>query len=79
MKTALVTPFISHLPLHPGSYLGYGAAVLRKHYEVDVIDFNAAIYYKYRTQLQEILSEIDQTQVVLDNFLLDPLLSSTAE
>ena len=73
MKTALVTPFLSHLPFHPGSYLGYGAAVLRKHYEVDVIDLNAVMYHRYRTQLQEILSEIDQTQVVLDNFLLDPL------
>jgi hypothetical protein len=71
MKAALVTPFISHLPLHPSSYLGYGTAVLKKN-EVDVIDFNASIYYKYRVQLQEILSEIDQTQAVLDNFLLDP-------
>jgi hypothetical protein len=72
MRTALVTPFLSHLPLHPGSYLGYGAALLKKQYELDVIDINASIYYKYIDQLQEILSDIDQTQVVLDNFLLDP-------
>lgn len=72
MKTALVTPFITHLPLHPGSYLGYGAAVLRKKCDVDVIDFNAAMYCRYREQLHEILSEIDETQVVLDNFFLDP-------
>ena len=45
----MVTPFISHLPLHPASYLGYGTAVLRKHYEVDVIDLNAVMYYKYRS------------------------------
>ena len=72
MKTTLVTPFVRHMPLHPGSYLAYGTAFLRKSCEVEVIDFNAAINYKYIEQFQEVVSEIDQAQVVLDSFFLGP-------
>ena len=41
MKAALVTPFLSHLPLHPSSYLGYGSAILRKRFELEIIDVGA--------------------------------------
>jgi len=67
MKAALVTPFLSHLPLHPSSFLGYGAAVLKKRFELDIIDLNATIYFKNRDRLKKVLFEIDDKQVVLDN------------
>jgi len=73
MKAALITPFLSHLPLHPSSYLGYGAAILRKRFELDIIDLNAQIYFKNRERLKEVLFAFDNNQVVLDNFDLYPL------
>ena len=73
MKAALITPFLSHLPLHPSSYLGYGAAILRKRFELDIIDLNAQIYFKNRERLKEVLFAFDRKQVVLDNFDLYPL------
>jgi hypothetical protein len=72
MKAALVTPFLSHLPLHPGSYLGYGAGILKGHCETDVFDLNAGIYFKNQARLMEILSDMDRAEVVIDQLLLDP-------
>ncbi len=72
MKIALITPFLSHLPLHPGSYLGYGAAILRGKYEIDVIDLNAEIYFKNKDRLKEVLLYIEKKHVVLDNSDLYP-------
>ncbi|MCJ7580251.1 MAG: hypothetical protein MUP98_06925, partial [Candidatus Aminicenantes bacterium] len=73
MKAALITPFLSHLPLHPSSYLGYGSAILRKKFELDIIDLNAQIYFKNRERLREVLFAFDRKQVVLDNVDLYPL------
>ena len=73
MKTALITPFLNHLPLHPSSYLGYGSAILGKRIELDIIDINALIYSKIRTRLKETLFEIDTKKVVMDSFDLRPL------
>ncbi|MBW2354770.1 MAG: radical SAM protein [Deltaproteobacteria bacterium] len=82
MKVALITPFLSHLPLHPSSYLGYGAAILRKRYELEIIDLNAHIYFKSREGLKEVLSAFDKKPVVVDNSDLYPhcdQLTDTAE
>jgi hypothetical protein len=73
MKTALVTPFLRHLPLYPGSCLGYGAAVLEKRFDVDVLDLNAAIYYENRERLEKALAEVDRKQVAVDPLDLYPL------
>lgn len=73
MKAALITPFLSHLPLHPSSYLGYGTAVLGGKFDLDILDLNAQIYFKNRDSLREILSEMDSKHVVLDRFDLHPL------
>ena len=64
MKAAVVTPFLTHLPLHPSSYLGYGAAILRRRYELDIIDINAEIYFneenfEFRIRLLIILRSQD--------------------
>ena len=82
MKAALITPFLSHLPLHPSSYLGYGSAILGKRFELDIIDLNAQMYFKNRERLKEVLSALDRKPVVLDNLDLYPLyyqLSDNAE
>lgn len=68
MKAALITPFLSHLPLHPSSYLGYGSSVLGKKFQLDIIDINAHIYSKNRDRLKETLIEIDSKKVVMDSF-----------
>lgn len=67
MKVALVTPFIGHLPLHPSSYLGYGTAILKKRFEVDVIDFNAEICLKNNDRLKNILLHMENSEIVLDS------------
>ena len=72
MKAALITPFLSHLPLHPSSYLGYGAAVLEEMFDLDILDLNAHIYFKNRDSFREILSKMDNKQVVLDRRDLHP-------
>ncbi|UCE06962.1 MAG: radical SAM protein [bacterium] len=72
MKAALTTPFLDHLPLYPSTYMGYGAAVLRKRFELDIIDLNAEIYFKNRDNLNKILSDIRQNNVVIDNYLFYP-------
>ena len=66
MKAALVTPFLCHLPLHPSSYIGYGAGVLGTKYEVDIIDFNSEVYFSNKDKLFKCLNDIDTNQVVSD-------------
>ena len=73
MKAALITPFLIHLPLHPSSYLGYGSAILRKRFELDIIDLNAQIYFKNRERLKEVLFAFDNKQLVLDSVDFYPL------
>ncbi len=67
MKAALITPFLSHLPFHPSFYLGYGAAILRKRFALDIIDLNAHIYFKNRERLREVLLSFENKQIVSDN------------
>jgi hypothetical protein len=73
MKAALVTPFRGHLPLYPSTYMGYGAAVLRRRFELDIIDLNAEIYFRNRDILKNALSDIGENPVVLDSYNLFPL------
>jgi hypothetical protein len=72
MKAALVTPFLSQLPFHPSCSLGYGTAVLRSRYEVDVIDLNAEMHFKNRARLKQVLHRIDEARVVTDDLFLYP-------
>jgi hypothetical protein len=72
MKVALVTPWVTHLPFHPSCFLGYGAAVLADRYDLEIIDLNAEIYFRYREKLKRILDAMDKTQVSSD-LLLHPL------
>jgi hypothetical protein len=72
MKVALVTPWLFHLPFHPSCFLGYGAAVLAGRYDLEVIDLNAEIYFRYRGELKQVLDAMDKTQVASD-VLLNPL------
>lgn len=67
MKVALITPFLSQLPLHPSSYLGYGAAILRKESEMDIIDLNAQTYFENRHNLRKTLLDIEKREVVFDS------------
>ena len=73
MKVLLITPFLSHLPLHPSTYLGYGAAVLGEKFELDVIDINARIYFKNKEKLNKALSQMESKQVVTDSSDVLPL------
>jgi len=75
MKAALVTPFLCHLPIHPSSYLGYGAAILRRKYELDILDLNAEIYYNYKDSLNDLFSELNGKQVIFDGLELYPVYS----
>jgi len=75
MKAALITPFVGHLPLHPGSYLGYGAAILKKKYELDIIDINADIYFRSRQRLKRLFLEIEENQIVTDDIYFHPFYS----
>ena len=72
MKVALVTPWLFHLPFHPGLFLGYGSALLAGRYDLEVMDLNAEIYFKYRGKLKQILDAIDKTPLPSD-VLLNPL------
>ncbi len=72
MKVALVTPWLPHLPFHPGCFLGYGAAVLAGRYDVEVIDLNAEIYFRYRGKLKQTLDAMDKAPPASD-VLLHPL------
>jgi hypothetical protein len=69
MKVALVTPCLSHLPFHPSCFLGYGAAILGKRYDLEVIDLNAEIYFRYQGKLKQTLDAMDKTPVASDVFL----------
>jgi len=71
MNAALVTPFLGHLPLHPGSYLGYGTAIFGRNRELDTMDLNARIYYENKAALQKVLWDMDDQQVVMDRFHLN--------
>ncbi len=66
MKAALITPFLPHLPLHPSSYFGYGAAILCKRFDLDIFDLNAQIYSNNSASLQETLLDIEAQKVVVD-------------
>ncbi len=73
MKSALVTPFLHHLPIHPGSYLGYGAAVLREKFDLDVLDLNAAVYCADRQKRDTTLADVAKAPVVFDHIHQQPL------
>ena len=75
MKVALVTPWLPHLPFHPGCFLGYGASVLAGRYDLDVMDLNADIYSRYQGKLQETLDAMDETPLVSD-VSLNPLFNT---
>jgi len=75
MKAALITPFLGHLPLHPSCYLGYGAAVLTKRYDLDIIDLNSEMYFKHRDAFRPILDDLAEKQVVMDGMDLHPFYS----
>ena len=72
MKVALVTPWLPHLPFHPGCFLGYGAAVLAGRHDLEVMDINAEIYFRYRGKLNKTLDALNKAPVVSDA-LLKPL------
>ena len=72
MKAAIVTPFLSQLPLHPGSYLGYGAAILREKFELDILDLNAEIYFKNKDKLKRIFIDIENHGIVSDKMHFYP-------
>ena len=78
MKTALVTPFLGHLPFHPSTYLGYGAAILRKRYELDIVDLNAEIHFNTRNRLKEILRHMESSEIVLDSICFHPFYDETS-
>lgn len=72
MKVALVTPCINHLPFHPNFFLGYGAAILAKRYDLTVIDLNAEYHFKHRKELKKVLGAMDQAPIVSDTRMLHP-------
>ncbi|MCJ7618443.1 MAG: hypothetical protein MUO43_18105 [Desulfobacterales bacterium] len=78
MEAALVTPFLGHLPFHPSSYLGYGAAILKKRYELDIIDFNAEIYFENKDKLEKTLLHMENSEIVLDSMCFHPFYDETA-
>ena len=66
MKAALITPFAYHFPLHPSSYLGYGASVLRSKFDLDIRDLNAEVYFWNRDRFNDLLRELHGEQIVSD-------------
>jgi hypothetical protein len=72
MKAALVTACLSHLPFHPGIFLGYGTSILASRYDLEVIDLNAECYQKCRRELENALASIDEGDFVSD-WTLAPL------
>jgi hypothetical protein len=82
MKAALITPFVNHIPLHPSSYLGTGAAILRERFDLDIRDLNAEVYLENRGRFKDLLRELDGEKVVWDGLDLasfDALLSKSQE
>jgi Radical SAM superfamily len=67
MKLALVAPAGPYLPLHPSALIGYGAAVLAEHGEVDVIDFcmraHAASKWRVAVALDQLDRAADQSLI----------------
>ncbi|MFH1116427.1 MAG: radical SAM protein [Pseudomonadota bacterium] len=78
-KAALVTPFLRHLPFHPSCFLGYGAAILRRMCDLDVIDLNAEIHCRHGEDLTTALRVMDETEVVWDTMHLHPLYGETED
>jgi len=72
MKAALVTPCLSHLPLHPSCFLGYGAAILAARYDLEVIDLNAELHFRNRDTLKPVLEVMDKAQITSDALHLYP-------
>ena len=72
MKTALVTLCLNHLPFRPNFFLGYGAAILAKRYDLEVVDLNAEYHFKNMEKLKPVLHTMDQTQTVSDTLFLYP-------
>ena len=72
MKAALITPCVSHLPFHPGCFLGYGAAVLAGRYDLEVMDLNANLHCRNRAKLEPKLKAMDKAQIVSDVLFLHP-------
>jgi hypothetical protein len=77
MKAALVTPCLSHLPLHPSCFLGYGAAILAARYDLEVIDLNAELHFRNRDKLKPIMELMDRAQVASDALHLYPFYDET--
>ena len=71
-QVALVTPCLPHLPFHPACLLGYGAAVLARPYDVDIIDLNAELHFRELGKLKVILHAMDETSVLSDALFLHP-------
>lgn len=71
-RVALVTPCLPHLPFHPSCLLGYGAAVLQRHYDVDIIDLNAELHRRQWSELKRILDAMDEASVLSDALFLQP-------
>ena len=72
MKAALVTLCLNHLPFHPNFFLGYGAAILAKPYDLEVFDLNAEFHFNHREKLQPVLHHLDRNQTVSDALFLHP-------
>ena len=72
MKVALATLCLNHLPFHPSCFLGYGAAILAKQFDLEVLDLNAEIHFRNRDKLKPILHTLDQNQFVSDAQFLYP-------
>jgi hypothetical protein len=75
MNTALVAPFVGHLPLHPASYLGYAAAVLKNRYDLDIIDINADLYLENKDRLKQLLVALEEKNIISDDIYFYPLFS----
>lgn len=73
MKAALVTPVVSHLPFHPSSSLGYGAALLFSECDLDVIDLNAELHLENEPKLKAVLDIMIAARIVSDDSFLYPL------
>lgn len=52
--------------------LGYGAAVLGRRYDLEVIDLNAELHFRNRRKLKPILDVMDKTRILSDALFLSP-------
>jgi hypothetical protein len=60
VKIALAAPTGPYLPLHPSALLGYGAAVLGKHGDVDVVDFCMRAHNASKWRVAVALDQLDR-------------------